>query len=471
MRAWRSAPIWKSSTTIRQHYLTWAARLHRWVRGDWQLLPWLSQPPSELARWKLLDNLRRSLVPLSLIALLAAGWLILPGGPSLWTGLAFLVLFFPVYVQWGQSLSNRVQGVRFRDHLRAERDNLQSSLHQVLLTSAFLAHQSFVMLDAISRTLVRLLITRRHLLEWVTAADASARLQVNQAGVFRQMWTAPALAAALGLAVVALAPGSFAWALPVLALWAVSPVLAYRTGLPKEDKELRLDADERMALRQAARQTWRFFEEIITAEDHWLVPDNYQDNRADPIAHRTSPTNIGLQLLASVAAWDFGYISTAQCLERLERTFGALAKLSRYRGHLFNWYDTQTLLPLAPLYVSTVDSGNLLGYLLTLKMALPGIVAGGSAALDRRCQDGLADTLDLFERDALPGVAQQGRDALRAFQADVARIRARFSDTPVSTGDWAQWLASMAADLDKLQPAAALGGRVGARSGWRRRDR
>ncbi len=316
------------------HYLTWAARLHRWVRGDWQLLPWLTGPLSAIARWKLLDNLRRSLVPFSLIVLLAAGWLILPGGPSLWTGIAFFVLFFPVYVHWGQSLSNRMQGVRLRDHLRAERENLQSSLQQVLLTSAFLAHQCFVMLDAIGRTLIRLIFTRRHLLEWVTAAAAAANLQVDQAGVFRRMWTAPALAVALGAAVMTFAPERALWALPVLTLWAVSPVLAYRTGLPKQDRQLILDEKERAALRQAARLTWRFFEDVVSARDNWLVPDNYQENRPDPVAHRTSPTNIGLQMLAAVAAWDFGYISTTQCLERLELTFGtAPAAATALRFH------------------------------------------------------------------------------------------------------------------------------------------
>ena len=193
------------------HYLTWVARLHRWVRGDWQLLPWLWRTvPTQsgarvrnvlpaVSRWKIADNLRRSLLPLALIVLLTAGWLVLPGGPSLWTGTAFLVLFFPAYVQWGQTFANRVRGVRLRDHFRSERDNLASSLHQVLLHSAFLAHQSVVMVDAIGRTLVRL-VTKRHLLEWETAADTAARLQGEWPLVLRRMWVAPVMA-------VLLAPG------------------------------------------------------------------------------------------------------------------------------------------------------------------------------------------------------------------------------------------------------------------------
>ena len=307
------------------HYLTWAARLHRWVRGDWQLLPWLWRTvPVQggtrvrnglpaVARWKIADNLRRSVLPPALVILLAAGWLVLPGGPSLWTGTAFLVLFFPAYVQWGQTFANRVRGVRLRDHIRSERDNLASSLHQVFLHCAFLVHQSIVMIDAIGRTLVRL-VTRRHLLEWETAADTAARLQGEWPLVLRRMWVAPVAAASLAVVVLALRASSALWALPVLTLWAFSPYFAYHTGLPKQGDRQVLDGRERRELRRTARLTWRFFEEIVTAADNWLVPDNYQDNRPEPIAHRTSPTNIGLQMMAAVSAWDLGYVSAADCL-------------------------------------------------------------------------------------------------------------------------------------------------------------
>ena len=408
------------------HYLTWVARLHRWVRGDWQLLPWLGRTvPTQsgarvrnvlpaVARWKIADNLRRSLLPPALIVLLAAGWLVLPGGPSLWTGTAFLVLFFPAYVQWGQTLANRVRGVRLRDHFRSERDNLASSLHQVLLHSAFLAHQSFVMIDAIGRTLVRL-VTKRHLLEWETAAETAARLQGEWPLVLRRMWVAPVTAVLLALVVIALQPSSALWALPVLTLWAMSPYFAYHTGLPRLGDRQLLEAGERRELRQTARLTWRFFEEFVSAGDNWLVPDNYQENRPEPIAHRTSPTNIGLQMMAAVSAWDLGYLSATECLTRLDRTVDSMHKLSRYRGHFFNWYDTRSLVPLAPLYVSTVDSGNLLGYLMTVTSALPSI-AEAEVLIDRRFQDGLSDALDLFEREATPVVASLGRESARDFR-------------------------------------------------------
>ncbi len=441
------------------HYLTWVARLHRWVRGDWQLLPWLWRTvPTQggarvrnvlpaVARWKIADNLRRSVLPLALVVLLAAGWLVLPGGPSLWTGTAFLVLFFPIYVQWGQTFANRVRGVRLRDHIRSERDNLATSLQQVLLHSAFLAHQSIVMIDAIGRTLTRL-VSRRHLLEWETAADAAARLQSEWPLVLRRMWMAPVLAVCLAAVVMVLQPASALWALPVIALWVVSPYLAYHTGLPRQGDRQILDARERRELRQTARLTWRFFEEIVKPADSWLVPDNYQENRPDRIAHRTSPTNIGLQLMAVVSAWDLGYLSAGECLTRLEHTIETLQKLPRYRGHFFNWYDTQSLAPLAPLYVSTVDSGNFIGYLMTITSALQSI-ADDEPSIDRRFQDGLADTLNLFERDATPVVASLGRESSRDFRADLRRARAAVGSPPAIVAD-SEWLRSVSSELTLL---------------------
>lgn len=442
------------------HYLTWIARHHRWVRGDWQLLSWLRPTvPTQrgarvrnvlpaVARWKVADNLRRSLLPIALLILLAAGWLVLPGGPALWTGTAFLVLFFPTYVQWGQTFANRVRGVRFRDHIRAERDNLLSSLHQVLLHSAFLAHQSFVVFDAIARTVVRL-YTRRHLLEWETAADVAERLQGEWPLVLRRMWVAPVAALVLAIAVLSFQPSSILWALPVLALWAISPHFAYGTGLPKQGDRHVLDARERRELRQTARLTWRFFEEVVTAADNWIVPDNYQENRPDPIAHRTSPTNIGLQMMAAVSAWDLGYVSAGECLIRLERCVDTLQRLPRYRGHFFNWYDTQSLVPLAPLYVSTVDSGNFLGYLMTIASTLPSI-ADADVLVDRRFRDGLSDTLNLFERDAMPVIVSLGRESARDFRADLRRIRAAVEVTPADIAASSDWLRSVSSEMAVL---------------------
>ena len=322
------------------HYLTWTGRLHRWARGDWQLLPlaMVQNTPRRRRTRKerapdnrTLEGCRQPAAepPAASAHSAARGRLACVArraGRVDRHGVSRA--FFPAYVQWGQSFTNRIHGVRLGDHLRAERATLVSSLQQVFLTSAFLAHQALVMVDAIGRTLVRLAISRRHLLEWEPAADAAARLEGDWVRVFRRMWTAPALAIALGLLVWTFNPANLLWALPVVALWTTSPVWAYRTGLPRT-RRIELDDDQRAELHRTARLTWRFFEELVKPGDNWLIPDNYQEKRPDPIAHRTSPTNIGLQLLAAVSAWDFGYISASQCIDSIERTFATIEKLRR----------------------------------------------------------------------------------------------------------------------------------------------
>ncbi len=299
------------------HYLSFAARQHRWVRGDWQIVRWLwrTVPDAarrpvpntlpEISRWKILDNLRRSLLSPALVVLLAAGWTILPGSPLLWTVLAVLVLAFPTYVQVARSLSSRARGVPLREHVRAERDNLVTSARQSLLSATLLAHQSWLMTDAIGRTLWRLLVTGRRRLEWVSA-DQVGRLNPSLAQVVRQMWAAGAIAIGTAVLVATIAPAHLLLALPMIALWLLSPGIAYITGRPLAHERQPLDAGDRATLRKVARKTWRFFEDLLSPADNWLVPDNYQEDRDDLIAHRTSPTNIGLQLISTLAAYDFG---------------------------------------------------------------------------------------------------------------------------------------------------------------------
>ena len=313
-----------------------------------------------VARWKILDNLRRSLLPPTLVALFVAGWTVLPGSAIVWSIFGLLVLAFPAYMQVGRSLTSRVRGVPLREHVLAERDNLAASAAQAFLSTVFLLHQSWVMLDAIGRTLFRLLVTRRHMLEWVTA-DRSAQVEATGSGVLRRMLATPLAAAAIAAGVAVVAPGRLPLAVPIIALWCLSPGLAYRTGRPFPQDRAVLNRAARSAFRKVARRTWRFFDELAGPEDHWLIPDNLQEDRRELVAHRTSPTNIGLQLLATLAAYDFGYLNADGLITRLERTFATLLRMPRYRGHFYNWYDTRTLAPLPPAYISTVDSGNLAG--------------------------------------------------------------------------------------------------------------
>jgi cyclic beta-1,2-glucan synthetase len=253
------------------------------------------------------------------------------------------------------------------------------------------------MLHAIGLTLVRLVITQRRLLEWETAAAATARAAglVQRSGAWTfvyEMVSSPLTALALTAAVAAARPSALAIALPILVLWLAAPLVAYRLSRPvvTRPRPATLDPAHEALFRRTARKTWRFFEEFGGAEDHFLPPDNYQEEPGPFVAHRTSPTNIGLGLLAALAAHDLGYLSTPRLLERLERTFDTLEGLEQYQGHLLNWYDTRSLAPLLPRYVSTVDSGNLAAVLIAVAEALRADRPGN----DRLClESGLRDTL------------------------------------------------------------------------------
>jgi cyclic beta-1,2-glucan synthetase len=389
------------------NYLAFAARQHRWARGDWQIARWLwftvpdaarRSVPNTLpviARWKIFDNLRRSVLAPSLLLLLIAGWTVLPGSALLWTLLAVLVLAFPAYVHVARSLVRRVRGVPMRQHVAAEWDSIATIASQAVLSTTFLAHQAWLMADAIVRTAWRLVFSRRNLLQWVSA-ERLVGVTHTPAQVVRAMWAAPAIASAVVLIVAVTAPSRLILAVPMAVLWLVSPAIAYATGRAPVHSRQAIDDADRLALRKVARQTWRFFEDLLGPADHWLIPDNIQEDRQELVAHRTSPTNVGLQLLSTLAAWDFGYLSASGVIDRLDPVFATLLKLPRYRGHFYNWYDTRSLAPLVPSYVSTVDSGNLAGYLLALRQGLASLIEE-EALIDVRALDGIGDAMALFE--------------------------------------------------------------------------
>jgi cyclic beta-1,2-glucan synthetase len=356
------------------HYVESAARRHRWARGDWQLLPWIvgrgrdasgrrsaTRLPG-IARWKMVDNLRRTLSAPLAVATLIAAWAI-PGAPAtVWTGYILAVLILPAALPLLTNLLPRRRGISKRSHLRAVASDAAVAAARVALSVVFLAHQATLMSDAIARTLIRLWVTRRKLLEWTTASQTKASLDLDPAGFYRQMAPAVVVAAVAGALVVVVNPATIPLALPFVVLWALSPSIARWVSLPPpESIGAQLSAEEAGTLRRIARRTWRFFEVFVGAEDHALPPDNFQDQPEPVVAHRTSPTNIGMYLLGTVTARDFGWIGTIEMVERLEATMATIFALQRFHGHLYNWYDTRTLQPLEPAYVSSVDSGNLCG--------------------------------------------------------------------------------------------------------------
>ena len=389
--------------------LAHARRQHRWARGDWQILFWLFPwVPTRgglernrlpvISRWKILDNLRRTLVAPATVAFLALAWLLLPGEPVVWTAAVLAAIAFPFYplaVRLGAGPApQQPLGV----FLRILGEDAKTAGAQTLLQITFLAYQAYEMAHAIGLTLVRLAITQRRLLQWETAASTTARGAglSTRAGAFRfltGMAASPFIAFILIAVIAATRPGSLAVAGPLLALWVAAPLVAYWLSQPVLPERYLLGSADRRLLRVIARKTWRYFETFMGTGDHDLPPDNVQETPTPTVAHRTSPTNIGMGLLSTLAAHDLGFIRTPELIERLDATLSAVEEVERFEGHLFNWYDTRTLAPLPPRYVSTVDSGNLACALLALAQGLRWL-AGEPQSAAQIC-DGLNDTGDV----------------------------------------------------------------------------
>ncbi len=407
-----------------------ATRQHRWTRGDWQLLPWVfgswSGPGAvpTLGRWKMIDNLRRSTVPPFALLSLVACWL-LPA-PANAVGVAFVLasLAIPAFLPAFYAVMPRRSGVLFRNHLTTLLGDTWRSLMQAALTLAFLGDSAYRMVDAITRTIVRVLFTRRHLLEWTTAARATPRPRLGVLGFYRQMSAGTLLSLGVTAGAIALRPAAWALVLPFGLLWLAAPALAAwisRSPVSSHRRSLSVADDD--ALRRTARRTWRYFETFVTPADHMLPPDNFQEDPVGVVARRTSPTNIGLYLLSAVAARDFGWAGTVETVARLEATFAQLERLERFRGHFFNWYGTHDAQVLEPAYVSSVDSGNLAGHLIALANACEQWV-GAPEALDAR--RGVLDVARLAREalDALPGVP---RDPARRLASVLETIAAALS--------------------------------------------
>jgi len=384
------------------------SRRHRWIRGDWQLAGWLlpnvpgkstrqPNPLSALSMWKIFDNLRRSLVSPALLALLLGGWLFGPSPEWFWTLSVVAVVFLPCLLS---SAIEFIRKPRKRDwlvHLIQISKATGRPIAHAFLTLALLPYDTLICLDAVARSGVRMLFTQRGLLRWHTSAYARRNARRTLVDFVKEMWVAPVLTLGLVLALVfSLNSTALLFCSPVLLLWFVSPLIAWWISQPLVSPAPELSAEQRLFLRTSARRTWRFFADFVGPDDHWLPPDNFQENPEPVIASRTSPTNIGMSLLADLSAYDFGYLSAGEFLQRTENTLATMVKLERYRGHLYNWYDTRTLQPLQPQYVSSVDSGNLVGAFLTLQAGL--VELKDQPVISVNVFQGLQDTLQvLFE--------------------------------------------------------------------------
>ena len=390
-------------------------RQRRWIRGDWQIAHWLlprvpglnkqslRNPLSALSRWKILDNLRRNLAAITLPLLLILAWLALPQA-WIWTSTVIGIVLIPTLLILIVDAFQKPKEMVLGQHLRYTLRSAGRNISLVGFRIACLPYEAWFSLDAILRTAWRMMVTHRGLLEWNVSGGQSDRDETEIVATYRRMWSAPLLAVVTLLILAWIRPSELIVAMPILCLWLAAPGIAWWLSCPLGRKEVNLTSDQAIFLRKIARKTWSFFERFVADEDHWLPPDNFQE-RPDPvIAHRTSPTNIGLTLLANLSAYDFGYIPSGILIQRTANTFNTLSKLERHQGHFYNWYDTLSLKPLHPRYISSVDSGNLAGHLLTLHSGLLELPAQN--IVGDRLFEGLADALAVMV-DSLSSTSYQ----------------------------------------------------------------
>lgn len=443
------------------NYLEYVKRWHRWVRGDWQLLPWLGRfaPGRDgqkirnrlagLDIWKIIDNLRRSLVPPSLLLMVTIGWLFLPGNPWFWTLLT-------VFAHAGQLFTDLVTGLaqgRRRGAVRGLFAQLADQSGRWFLAIAYLPFEAFVTVHAILVSLWRQYISRRNMLQWTSAAHETLRQakRNSRPSIWFQMWSGPVTTVLLGMAIFWVSPASLPAAAPLLLVWFIAPEITTRLNRPRHKSAPQLDESDRLFLREIARRTWFYFETFAGPQDNWLPPDNYQGEPHPETAHRTSPTNIGMMILSTASAWDLGYLGAEELAARTSNSYATLDRLETYRGHFLNWYDTLSLQPLEPRYVSVVDSGNLAGALVAWISLLREVEQAPVVGSQRWA--GIADVLRL-----LSSVVKKTENIMPELVFHIARMDKELSEMETQPLKWRGYFEKVCqndiSELEKMIGAA-----------------
>jgi cyclic beta-1,2-glucan synthetase len=387
-------------------YLADMKRRHRWIRGDWQVATWMlpfvpdsnkkihRNPLTLLSRWKIFDNLRRSLVPPAMLLLLIMGWTILQSS-WLWSLTITAIIILPSFITFIWEVTcKKPPEAEFRQHLAVSVRSVANQFAQNVFILICLPYEAYINCDAIIRTNWRMIFSKIKLLEWNPSSNVSRAGGNSLYRVYLSMWFGPFISFIILWYLIVHSAITLVVATPFLIAWILSPAVAWLISLPQKGQETKLSEQQDILLRRIARKTWAFFENFVTPEDNWLPPDNYQEQPVDRVAHRTSPTNIGFSLLSNFAASDFGYITNGQLIERTANTISTMKALEKYKGHFYNWYDTHTLQVLSPKYVSTVDSGNLAGHLIVLKQGL--LSVPGQKIVNKNIFFGLRDTLRII---------------------------------------------------------------------------
>lgn len=379
-------------------YNSFMMRLHRWTRGDWQLLKWIfgKNPLSKLSKWKMFDNLRRSLLYPTIIIVLFLSLALLKNSRIAWICLSLVAICAPVVGY----LVHLICAGDYKIYISKRRATVLAGFCdifvQVGLLLTFAPYQAFLMTDAIIKTLGRVFFTKKNLLEWVTAADMELALKNDLVSYYRRMWFSPVYGAIVFIQCIFLTKGYIWCGAVAFLLWLIAPGIAYYISKPLyyiNNNTNTISNDRLNEFRLLARKTWCYFDEFAGKDDNFLPADNYQLHPNKGVAHRTSPTNIGLLLVSNLAARDMGYINTIDLIERTENTISTVEKMEKWNGHLFNWYNTTNLEVLRPKFVSTVDSGNFVGYLMVMNEGLKEY--NNKPVYDESIIEGLFDLLEL----------------------------------------------------------------------------
>ncbi len=427
-------------------YLIYTRRLRRWIRGDWQLLPWLwpivrtktgltLNRLSIINRWKIFDNLRRSLLMPTMLALFAACWLILPGSPLVWTLIILSPSLWPNLAQAIQHIQQNIGRLSFKQLL----EPIVLPLARWGLAILFLPYEALIVLRAIGITITRLLIVRKHMLQWTTAANFARSFQNTRYRTWLEMAASLVFTILLGSTIAIFNPIALTIAAPLLAAWLIAPQVAYWISQPIAHTAAPLSELQRQEVQRLARRTWSFFEQFVGPDDHWLPPDHFQESPRGNVAHYTTPTNIGLYLLSTLSAHDLGYLGLFELVVRLRSTFENMAKMEHYRGHLLNWVNTQTLASLPPRYISTVDSGNLAACLIVLRQGL--LALTDAPILGKRQWQGLLVILDILKNTLQRLAKDDPRSAAEPFASEFDNIRKRVIAIQAKPELWVMTLA------------------------------
>lgn len=430
-----------------EKYISFTMRLHRWVRGDWQLIRWLKNSSdnciSKLSKWKIADNLRRSILAPSLLLLTILGLSVFPGNTFIYLGIVLLTIFLPFLLSsLGHILYNK-NGKRISLHGN-KISALKGNFYQGILSIIFLPYEGFLMIDAICRTLYRVFISKKNLLEWTTAFDMEKKLKNDLKSYFIRMKNSMVLSIVNILMVYVFKIQNIYLAMLISALWFLSPMIAYFISIPDVETKEHIDTSE---IVKVLRKTWDYYETFANEENNFLPPDNFQEFPYNGVAYRTSPTNIGFLLLAILSARDLGYITTSEMISYISRVVDSIEKMDKWKGHLFNWYNTKTLQPLRPYFVSTVDSGNFVSYLYVLNSGLKEYLE--RPLIDKKLFCGVLDTINLIENESdRVEIAEQVKkiedddvDGLKVIYKDVLKRKESSKD---------KWIANSINRMDAL---------------------